>query len=180
MTENDLLEMISSWDNLLLTMNYISDHPEYFDLLMKVAMDDTLDDSWRASWLINKIQEKYPEKMKQYIDRIIDFIQQTKDSSKKREFLRLITFYPVPESKAGLMFDYCIRQFTSGSEPVAVRVHAMQILFNISETEPDIKPELIHLIEHEIEYHSSAGIKSRGGKLLQKLYRQTKEQLRTS
>ena len=48
----------------------------------------------------------------------------------------------------------------------------MQILFNISEREPELKHELIQLIEHEIEYHSSAGIKSRGSKLLRKLYRQ--------
>lgn len=67
------------------------------------------------------------------------------------------------------MLDFCIHHFTTAEEPIAVRVHAMQILYNISETEPDFKPELIHIIEHELEYHSSAGIKSRGGKLLKKL-----------
>jgi hypothetical protein len=46
----------------------------------------------------------------------------------------------------------------------------MQILFNIAQKEPDFSGELIELIEHEMEYHGSAGIASRGGKLLKKLY----------
>lgn len=172
MTENDLREMIDSWDKLLITIDFISDHPEHIGILMNIAMDDSLKDSWRACWLINKIQEKQPLLFETYVDRIIDFLLKTNDSSKKREFLRLICLYSIPEEKAGLMLDFCINQFTSASEPIAVRVHAMQILFNISETEPDLKYELIQLIEHELEYHSSAGIKSRGGKLLLKLNKQ--------
>lgn len=172
MTENDLREMINSWDNLLLTIHFISDHPEYVDILMNIAMDDSLKDSWRACWLVNKIQEKHSGLFEAYVDRIIYFLLKTNDSSKKREFLRLICLYPIPEAKAGLMLDFCINQFTSASEPVAVRVHAMQILFNISETEPELKYELVQLIEHEMEYHSSAGIKSRGGKLVMKLNKQ--------
>ncbi|HBL76160.1 MAG TPA: hypothetical protein DD458_13120 [Prolixibacteraceae bacterium] len=139
---------------------------------MNISMDDKLEGSWRASWLISKIHETYPDQLEPWLDQIIDFLQKTTDSSKKREFLKLISYYPVPEEKTALMLDYCIRHFTSASEPVAVRVHAMQILFNISEREPELKHELIQLIEHEIEYHSSAGIKSRGSKLLRKLYRQ--------
>lgn len=46
----------------------------------------------------------------------------------------------------------------------------MQILFEISEYEPGFKPELIQLIEHEIEYHASPGIISRGKSLLSTLY----------
>ena len=172
MTENDLREMIGSWENLLLTMNYISDNPEYLGLLMKTAMDDRLKDSWRACWLINKIHEKNPGMFESYVCQIIDFLLNTSDSSKKRELLKLICFYPIPDDKAGLILDYCLNQFTSASEPVAVRVHAMQMLFNISEREPELKPELIQLIEHEMEYHPSAGIKSRGGKLLHKLNKQ--------
>ena len=40
------------------------------------------------------------------------------------------------------------------------------------EIEPEFKQELIQLIEHEMEFHSTAGIKSRGKKLLKKLYAQ--------
>jgi len=74
-----------------------------------------------------------------------------------------------PEKDLAVLLDFCIQEFTNGSEPVAVRVHAMQILFNISQKEPDFAGELIGLIEQEIEFHGSAGISSRGLKLLKKL-----------
>ncbi|MDX9883165.1 MAG: hypothetical protein RBS73_13965 [Prolixibacteraceae bacterium] len=173
-TENDLREIIGLWENLAPVTAYLIEHPEYLDVLLAVSMDDRLEGSWRASWMISKVHEKYPGKLARYIPDVIDFLQTTNDSSKKREFLKLVSCYPLPKEKATLMLDYCIRHFTSAVEPVAVRVHAMQILFNISEDEPELKHELIELIKHEMECHSSAGIRSRGKKLLQKLYRQTR------
>ena len=73
-----------------------------------------------------------------------------------------------------LLFNFCFEVFTNSTEPVAVRVHAMQILFNIAQKEPDFTGELINLIENEIELHGSAGIASRGRKLLLKLYQMGK------
>jgi hypothetical protein len=48
----------------------------------------------------------------------------------------------------------------------------MQILFNISETEVGLKPEVLAIIELEMENHPSAGIVSRGRKLTKKLIKQ--------
>ena len=45
----------------------------------------------------------------------------------------------------------------------------MQILAEIAETEPDLKPELISVIEEQIP-RGSAGIKAQGKKILKKLY----------
>jgi hypothetical protein len=45
----------------------------------------------------------------------------------------------------------------------------MQILYNISEKEPELKHEILAVIEDEMENHSSAGIISRGRKLAGKL-----------
>jgi len=165
--------MIDSWDNLLIAIRYFSEHPEYFGMLMNIALDDQLKNSWRVAWMADKIHDNHPSLVEPYIDRMIDFLQHTANGSKKRQFLKLISLHPIPEDKTGLMLDYCLKHFTDSIEPIAVRVYAMQVLYNISETEPEFKPELICLIEHEIEYHSSAGIRSRGGKLLTKLYKQT-------
>jgi len=50
----------------------------------------------------------------------------------------------------------------------------MQILYNISEKEPELKPELIDVIENEMELHPTPGILSRGKKILKKLHEQRK------
>jgi hypothetical protein len=53
----------------------------------------------------------------------------------------------------------------------------MQILFNIAQKEPDFSGELIELIEHELEYHGSAGLASRGKKILKKLVKNKSRQI---
>jgi hypothetical protein len=57
----------------------------------------------------------------------------------------------------------------SGKEPAAVRVHAMQILYNTAVKEPELIPEILLIIEDELENHSTAGITSRGRKLIANL-----------
>jgi hypothetical protein len=79
----------------------------------------------------------------------------------------------IDEEYFGFLVDFCLDKLSSDKEPPAVRVHAMQILYNISEKVPELKPELIAVIEHEMTYHSTAGILSRGSKLVKKLQKQT-------
>lgn len=172
MTEQSLRELLNSWENLPLTIQYLSDHPEYMKMLVNLSMDDSVAYGWRFCWMMNKIHDKNPNIFFPYLLLLIDNLQNTNDRSKIRELLRLIASFSIPENKISLMLDYCMQKFTSGSEPVAIRVHAMQILYNISEQEPDLKHELAELIAQEIEFHPSAGIQSRGSKLIRKLKKQ--------
>jgi hypothetical protein len=169
-TENELSELIQSWENLAMVIQHISDFPEYLNVLMKLALDDSDQRNWRAVWMVDRIHEKHPELVIPYLPEMTDFVLTTRNSGKKRHLLKLISLHPIPEDRMVTLLNYCIDIFTNSSEPVAVRVHAMQVLYNIAEQEPDFGGELIDLIENEIELHGSAGIRSRGGKLLKKLY----------
>jgi len=75
----------------------------------------------------------------------------------------------LPLAQLGFLTDFCIGVFTSAKVPVAVRVHAMQVLYNITEIQPELKTEILLIIEHEMENHFSAGILSRGNKIANKL-----------
>lgn len=173
MTEKELLELLDSWDNLPFIVNEIGEHPEYFSALMRVALYNKEPKSWRAAYIVDKIDENHPKLISPYVTKIIQQIKIEEHSGKKRHFLRQISLNPIPEIHFGFLFDYCLNAVTSAKEPPAVRVHAMQILFNISEKEPDLKPEILSVIEHEMEYHSTAAILSRGSKLAKKLRKQT-------
>lgn len=169
MTENELQILIHSWENLPVVILHISNHPEHLGILMDLAMDDSHPKNWRAIYLVDKIHEQHPELVLPYLPAMTDFLLITKNDSKKRHLLKLISLHDVPAENVALLLNYCVDVFTNAALPVAVRVHAMQILFNISLKEPDFKGELIDLIEHEIEHHGSAGICSRGNKLIIKL-----------
>jgi len=170
MTENEIRTLIQSWENLALMVRYVADFPEYLDLIISRALDDSQPENWRAAWMVDKIHEKHPDLVVPYLPVLTDFLLTTQNSGKKRHILKLISLHEIPDTKMALLLNYGYQIFTNAAEPVAVRVHAMQMLYNIAVKEPDFVGELIELIENEIEYHNSAGITSRGNKLLRKLY----------
>ncbi len=174
MTENEVQILIRSWENLAILVRYISDYPEYLNLIMDKVLDDRKPENWRAAWMVDKIHDRHPDLVLPYLPVMTEFVLTTKSAGKKRHLLKLISLHDIPEEKMALLFNFCFEVFTNSAEPVAVRVHAMQILFNIAQKEPDFTGELINLIENEIELHGSAGIASRGRKLLLKLYQMGK------
>lgn len=174
MTENELFEALRIWENQELVFNEISENPEHFKTLMNLALNNTEQRSWRAAYLAEKIHDQNPEMLRPYIAAITKRLKTEKNASKRRHWLKLISLNEIDEKEMGLLLDYCIGIFTSGSEAIAVRVHAMQILYNISEKEPELKPEVLQIIEQELELHPTAGIRSRGKKLAVKLRKEIK------
>lgn len=175
MTEQELFEHLDTWDNIEVVAASILNAPAEFDTLIQLALNDTRQKSWRAAYLVDKIHDEKPELLQPYLPTLIEQLKTEKNASKRRHWLKLISMNKIEEKLTGFLFDYCINTFTSGSEAVAVRVHAMQILFNISEMEPDLKPEVLQLIEQEMEHHPTAGIRSRGKKLASKLFKQIRQ-----
>jgi hypothetical protein len=169
MTKKELEEIIHSWENIPLVISYIWEHPDLMDILVGIAMDDTQPKNWRAMYLVDQIYDQYPELVIPYLPAMTEFLFLTRNSSKKRHVLKIFSVHEIPEEKMAMLLEFCIQEFTNAAEPVAVRVHAMQILYNIAQKEPGFAGELIDLIENEIEYHGSAGIANRGWKLVNKL-----------
>ena len=169
MTSAELIDLLKSGDNISLIAMHIGAHPELVETLMSITLKDGPDSSWRTAWTADKIHEHHPELIVPYLPSMIDFAVRTLNSGKKRHLLKLISLHDIPDEKMALLLNHCIQVFSDATEAIAVRVHAMQILFRIAEKEPGFTGELIGLIEHEIEFHGSAGIASRGRKLLKKL-----------
>jgi hypothetical protein len=169
MTKEELLEFIDAWENLPYLLHEITKTPEYYRMLMEIALYNRNKKSWRAAYLIDKINDNHPILLNPFLNEIIDRVRIEKNHSKKRHFLKLISQNELPSEQQGVMLDFCIKTFTSAKDDLAVRVHAMQILYNISEKELELKPEILALIEYEMENHSSAGIVSRGRKLAEQL-----------
>jgi hypothetical protein len=172
MTENDLFQLLESWDNLALLLNEFQSTTEHVPELMNLAIHSPHPNSWRALYLADKLHESNPEIIQPYLNEMVEKLKTEQHHGKKRHFLKLISQNNIPERFFGFLIEYCLNTFTSGKEPVANRVHAMQILYNISESEPDLKQELLITIQQEIELHPSPGIRSRGKKLLKKLQKQ--------
>jgi hypothetical protein len=171
MTQKELLELLDSWDNLNIIKQEAVNSSVHFDLLMEIALNHTKKRSWRAAYVVDQIHDNHPELVRPFLSKMVKKLEVEKNHSKKRHFLKLISMNEIQEKDIGFLFDFCMETLTS-EEPPAVRVHAMQILYNISEKQPGLKPELLAVIQHEMEYHSTAGIISRGKRITRKLERQ--------
>ncbi|NLB26017.1 MAG: hypothetical protein GX820_04910 [Bacteroidales bacterium] len=172
MNEQELTRLIESWENLPLIIHQIIDKPEEINTLMNMALYSDHRRSWRAAWIADKVNDIKPELITPFLNKMIRQLKRETNTGKKRQFLKLISKNKVPEKYFTFLIDYCLNCFTSAFEPVAVKVNALQILFNISEIETELKNELLYLIEHETEQNPIAGIKARGEKIARLLRKQ--------
>jgi len=172
MTEKDFHKLLESWDYFEIMLQELNARPALLPDFMKFALYTEHPKSWRALWIADKIFDKHPDRIEPYIPEMIERLQTENHHGKKRHLLKLISQTGVAPEQSGFLVDYCLNVFTSSGEPVANRVHAMQVLYNISETEPELKPELLEIIQQEIEFHPTPGIRSRGSKLVKKLISQ--------
>jgi hypothetical protein len=172
MTSEEWIDLISSWENLELITGEIASGRKSLDSLMEVCLYSRHPLSWRATWVADKIHDVRPELVVPYLEKIILQLKKETHPGKKRQFLKLISMHDIREKYHSFLMDYCLICFMRTNEPVSVRVYALQILYNISELQPLFKPELLSLIEHEMELHPSAGVLARGRKLAGALRKQ--------
>lgn len=124
--------------------------------------------AWRSCWIIDNAAEEFPDLLSEKLPEIIAGLLSTKNGSLKRHFTRILCRYQIPEEYLGEIVNRSF-ELLAPSEPIAVRANAMQLLFNITQHQPDLKGELISVIESLMEEGGSAGFINRSGKLLRQL-----------
>ena len=124
--------------------------------------------AWRSCWIIDNASEYAPGLLADKLPKIIAGFLTTTDGSLKRHFTRMLCRYQIPEENLGEIVNRAFK-LLAPSEPISVRVFAMQLLFNISLRLPDLKGELTSVLENLVDEGGSAGFINRSGKLLRKL-----------
>jgi hypothetical protein len=124
--------------------------------------------AWRSCWIIDTASEEVPDLLNDRLPEIIEGLLTTKNGSLKRHFTRILCRYQIPEQYLGSIVNRSF-ELLAPTELPAVRVFAMQLLFNIAMHLLDLKGELISVIESLLEETCSAGFINRAGKLLQNL-----------
>lgn len=139
-----------------------------FDQLFRFIFSDNQRLAWRSCWIIDTASEEYPDLLEDKLPQVIAGLLSTKNGSLKRNFTRILCRYQIPEVYLGAVVNRSF-ELLAPCEPVSVRVFAMQLLFNITQQVPDLKGELISVIESLMEEGGSAGFINRSTKLLRQL-----------
>ncbi len=151
---------------VLKIMEYIGDDQDKFDELTGLLLNDEPRVAQRAAWAVSHCTEAYTELIRPHLEKIVFNLKKPKlHGAVVRNTVKILAGLEIPEALQGHVLDICFDYLLSQKTEVAVKAHAMQVVFNISKNEPDLLSELKMVIEEQMPY-SSAGFKSRGKRIL--------------
>jgi len=154
---------------MLKIVKYIGDRQDRFDELFNLMLTGEYRVIQRAAWAVHHAAEAQPQLTKPHLKTMVKNLADTKLlDAVKRNTLRILAAIDLPKSLQGIMAEHGFRMLDDPKEPVAVRMFAMTVLYNICQEEPELAPELIAMLEDHLP-HGSAGLKARGKKILVEL-----------
>jgi len=151
----------------------IGKNEELFKEIIAVALSSETNVSGRAFWVVETIWLKYPYLINSYINDLIDFLPKTRKDNQRRHSLKILSsidLRSLDEDRLGILIDRCFNWLEDGINPTAVKMFAMEIIYNYVLIEPVLATELIAVIENQLE-DSTPGFKNRASKLLKILYK---------
>lgn len=177
MTKNSLTEIME----LLLANNSRSYTDSMVDLIEQKP--ELFEDFWthylslqepvsrKAAWIISHAALRMPHLIgEEHLRQILLSAPAMKHDAEKRNLAKILTLVSIPESLYGEVLDLCFNWLNDTGESIAVRVYCMETLQTISLEIPEIRGELISTIENHMD-RFSAGLKSKGSKVVKKLMR---------
>jgi len=141
---------------------------DQFDTLVDLSLYDPDPVAWRAAWILDGADELQPGLAGKYLDKIVQALPMLESKGSLRSLLRMLCRYDIPEEAQGLLIDLCFTYLTSELYPVAVKAHAMQIAYNHVLLYPELKDELVTILEDQID-NNSVGFLSRARRLIKQM-----------
>lgn len=139
-----------------------------FKTLLDLAISEGDPVAWRAAWILDGSDEGAPGLATDFVPFIVQSLPGLESNGTLRSLLRLLCRYDIREEEQGILIDLCFKYLVSELYPVAVKVHAMQIIYNHVLIYPELKDELITVISDQVD-NNSVGFKSRGLRLIKKM-----------
>ena len=145
-----------------LAVERIGNDPDLLDEIYHIALKEDGQVSMRAARVFDLADEAKPGLAKSYLDDAANRIPGMKHTSVQRCLMRTLSRYPLTDDEdiLGRFYDFCYKLITSQTAPVAVRYYGMFFAFQTCLKEPDLKHELIPMLEEVIRI-DSPGMKVR-------------------
>ncbi len=165
----EVLMIENSRRNADLIADLVLRRTELFGELIRIYLKNEEPVSRRAAWVADVVTERQPDLLNPFIEEIVTHLRTFTHDGMKRESLKMLIHSPLPEQNLGQLITICFDWLTSGKESVAVKMFSMEILYRISQQEPEVKKELADSIEWRMQ-EEAPGFRAHGKKLLKRLY----------
>jgi hypothetical protein len=167
---NPLFAHETSRSNTDYVRDIIYQKPELYGEVVEIVLLNEEPYSRRAIWVMDICDEENPGFAEPYLASLIYLFDQFNHDGMRRHTLRMLSRHKIPEDQTVRVMDICFSMLTL-YQAAAIKVHAMEILYKLSHRFPEIKRELAEAIELSIQ-EGTAGVKNRGKRTLQKLYKE--------
>ena len=158
-------------DHVHRVATYIGQDPNRFDVLMEYFFEGE-EVSDRAAWILSHCMDAHPEMLEPYVKKLTHYLTSPdRTDAVLRNGLRSLALWEskgISRSLDGKLVHFCFELLADPVRPVAIRVHAMELLYHACSVEPDLAEELKETILAHYE-HGTPGFKSRGAKILKRL-----------
>ena len=125
-------------------------------------------EAFYACWILNHYIDNHTFALENDLNDAVELLPKIQRSGLLRLVLRLFVITPNWKiEKLGLLLDFCINTLIDMTIPVGVKTHAMSIIDRIAESEPEIRDEVLLVVEEIYPYLSTGG-KNRAGKIIKK------------
>jgi hypothetical protein len=161
-----------SKDNTDRIRKYIGVDKDKLQELMDCFFSNTYRVSQRSAMVVSSVFDHTPQMINPYVLSLIDGLAEPNQHiAIKRNALRILQSVPIPEEKTTVLFDHCLENLIQKNEPVAVKAFSMTVMLQICKSFPELKKEVIPVLEIELERNESAGVLNRGKKVLLALHK---------
>lgn len=165
---HDLLLENRSKQHITAVVNYVGKDKTRVAALFELILDNILFISFRAAWVLGDHARRFPNTKSMYINKLIKSLDQSLEVGIKRNFCRILQESRIAPSQQGIVATKCFDFLQAPKESIAVKSFCMTTLFNIVKHEPELKRELILVIENLLP-QASAGIKNKAKHILKDL-----------
>ncbi|WP_346238644.1 hypothetical protein ABDK00_007655 [Niabella insulamsoli] len=150
-------------------VNWIGNDQKRFDALLKIFLSEETLLVQRASWPLSYCVANHPRLINKHYDRLINYLKATgKPAAIRRNILRAFDqLDPIPENYHGELMDACFGFIEDPNEAIASQAFALGILSKFAKIYPEIKPELLLIVEDRFP-NAPPAFRSRAKKLLRK------------
>jgi len=150
-------------------VRWIGNNEKRFAELMNMFFAADERTALRCIWIISMCAEAHPVVIRPWLSKLVKLTSK-KDThdSVKRNIVRTLQFVDIPRALQGTVANLCFEFLQDIKAPIALKAFSMTVLANIAKHEPDLKQEIKLVIEQMLPY-GSAGILSRGRKILKQL-----------
>jgi hypothetical protein len=149
-------------------IQFIINHPEQFDEVIRLAVSDNQPYAWRAAWLLCSCMEDNDIRIRPYIKVISGVLMDRKDGHQSG-LLKILYRMELDEEYEAVLFDNCINIWKDINKIPSVRFYALKILIKTGGKYPELSNEISSLIQDYYLESLSCGVRHSIKKLLKGL-----------